>query len=403
MRRSLTIGCTVLVGATVLQGGTGCATSGRPTLVSGAEARIQASPGLTTISFAIAQPGAHLGPDGTLLVSVEVPKQEADRSARCMASPLASKQSEARGTVEHVQLQQIRITDVVFPPGPDNATSWRTFSLSSKDCKRLLHRPIRIEAQLEAIEPVAFTRVMLGRPSTLYSRILGAFAPRRERRTGDVITPGVDLLGTQTAAQRFRIPANTLAPETEAFDELVDFGDAPFNPKQNNVDTVTYRPDPICVGGTGAVRITSFANQTKSPIRIKSTNGDLFFEVTATLSPSAESTGFMTILPDGTYKTTTALYPLLQFQRVADGRPAGTPIVVDTAVTPVPGFPFYLASDGGRWTRTAREGRLVTPGSSNFFYGNGPVNDFIHSNGVGPGGELASGSCKKASAVAVVH
>jgi len=186
-----------------------------------------------------------------------------------------------------------------------------------------------------------------------------------------------------------------LAPETEAFDEMVDFGDAPFEPAKSNVDTVMLRLRPVQVGETTPVRLLRFANRSKNPIRIKSKSGDLFFIVTARLSPNARSGGFITILPDGSYSSTTSLTPLLEFQRVENGNPVGTPIFVDTAVTPVIGFPFYLASDGGKWVAQAPKGRVKNAMTSNFFYNNGSENAFIHSNGPGPG---VLGKCSKASA-----
>jgi hypothetical protein len=103
----------------------------------------------------------------------------------------------------------------------------------------------------------------------------------------------------------------------------------------------------------------------------------------------------VTILSDGTYQSTTSLTPVFHFQQVIDGRPVGEPRSVDTAETPVAGFPFYLASEGGRWAEQAPEGRLVTGDSSNFFYDNGAINSFLHSNGRGPG---VLAACKKASA-----
>ncbi|MGK7887578.1 MAG: hypothetical protein AB4057_23485 [Crocosphaera sp.] len=153
----------------------------------------------------------------------------------------------------------------------------------------------------------------------------------------------------------------------------------------------------VSINGTTPVRLIRFANETKKPIKIKSNSGDLYYKITARLSPNAESGGFITFLADGTYKSTTSLYPVLEFQRMTeDNTEIGEPIVVDTAFTPVPGFPFYLASEGGKWTENAPSGRLVTAMSSNFNYNNGEVNTFIHSNGP----SLAvPAACKKASAV----
>jgi len=104
--------------------------------------------------------------------------------------------------------------------------------------------------------------------------------------------------------------------------------------------------------------------------------------VRASVAVEKESGGFVTIRPNGTYQSSMRLVPIFGFQQVDQaGNPIGEPIVVDTGKVDIPGFPFWLASDGGRWTDKAPSGRLVTPASSNFFYDTAVYNRFIHSNG----------------------
>ncbi|MDY7015104.1 MAG: hypothetical protein SVX43_16215 [Cyanobacteriota bacterium] len=387
-------------------------------------AKISATNGKPKISLSLLQPEQYLEPDGKLLVSVEVPKKVSDLPVKAIAFPFISRPqaigqmlavgSEVRpvndarrfadpDAIAPVLLKPIefpvRSLGVTFPPGPDNETTWKTFVLELSQNPKLLQGPIQLALFPKLRGSLTFTRILIGKPSTPRSTILGAFSPSSPIRP--TLTPtiraGVDYLGTIAAKQHIRIPANTLAPNTEAFDEMVVFGDAPFDPKHSNVDTVMVRSRDVSVGGTTPVRLIRFANKTKQPIAIKSNAGELYYEILARLSPNAKSEGFITILPDGTYKSTTSLYPVLEFQQVTkEGKALGDPISVDTALTPIPGFPFYLSSQGGKWATRPPQNRLVTAMSSNFYYNNGEANAFIHSNGLGVG--VTSG-CSKASPV----
>lgn len=370
----------------------GCAARTDGFAMSDHKATIRPKARGSEISFLVVQPQVYRQSDGQILVSVEVPVEAGAMQPEVYAMPF-SPAGRAVKNGARSSLAAASISGVTFPPGPDNATIWKTFTLDASATSKLEGGPVEFRIVMAANIP--FTRILLGRPSTIGSRVIGAF-PEQPPGRGKYIEPGMDYLGTASAAQHFRIPAGALAPGTEAFDSMVEFGDAPFEPQRSNIDTMMLRTARILPGQTTPVRLLRFANRSKKPIRIKGPNGDMEFAVTATLSLNAESGGFMTILPDGRYQSTTSLYPVLEFQRLNAGSPVGEPIAIDTALVPVPGFPFYLASKGGRWAEAAPVGRSILPMNSNFFYDNGPANNFIHSNG--PGGSSPLGACAKSTA-----
>lgn len=369
--------------------------------ISGEQAKITNTRNTSEITFLVTQAERYSDENGQLSVSVEFPKTLAKTKSDIKVYSWSSMtMDKARLKSAAVAAKRSDMKNVTMPPGPDDSTVWHTFSLDLKDSTAYTGGPLVVSIPFENRSAFNFTRVLIGKPSTSRSMVIGAFAPvSAALRKGKMISPSIDYLGTQNARQHFRIPANTLAPDTEAFDEMVDFGDAPFEPEKNNIDTVMLRTQPIYVGETTPVRLLRFANKSKKPISIKGRNGNLLYMITARLSPNARSGGFITVLPDGTYRSTTSLTPILEFQRVDEkGKAMGAPIVVDTAITPVAGFPFYLASDGGKWTTTAPTGRLTNSMTgTGFFYANS-VNNFVHSNGVSPG---TLGKCAKPSAEAL--
>ncbi|MEM7482610.1 MAG: hypothetical protein AAF481_15645 [Acidobacteriota bacterium] len=353
-------------------------------------AKLVSDGGRLAVDGPLARVRSALHPKHGLVISLELPRGE-----ELGAAGVVVEGSESEEPVSLVALENAteRLA-TTFPPGPDNGTIWRTFQLPLSAASDL--EGARFRATAELSRDLDFTRVLVGVPSTPGSYIVGAFADEPLLRDPRTIAAGVDYLGTDEAIQHLRIPAGALLPGTKAFDGMVSFTEAPFDGDRFNVDTLMMRPEGIRVGDTVPVRLLRFANRTVEPIRIASGDGDLFFEITATLSPNAYSGGFITILPDGTYRSTTSLTPVMSFQRVVEGDPVGQPIVVDSAKVPVSGFPFYLASDGGRWREEPPSGRLVTTETSNFFYDNGPINQFFHSNGLGDG---VLAACKKKSAV----
>lgn len=367
--------------------------------LSGDEAAIENSKSSSVITLLVIQPERFVDANGQMLISVEIPKRfekvKSDLKTFQWTPQISEK---SRITPLAVSAKATELRGVTMPPGPNQETAWQTFSVDLKDAHNYTNGPVYVLIPLENASNLTFARVLLGKPSTNRSKMIGAFAPSDNKlKKGKMIESGVDYLGTETAAQHFRIPANSLAPDTEAFDELVEFGDLPFEPEKNNIDTVMLRLRNIHPGETTPIRLLRFANRSKKPIAIKSKNGNLLFVITSRLSPNAESGGFITLLADGTYRSSTSLTPILEFQRVDEsGKKLGDPIVVDTAVTPIPGFPFYLASNGGKWVSTPPAGRFTNDMTSNFFYNNGSVNNFIHSNGIGPGG---LGKCAKATAM----
>ncbi len=363
--------------------------------LSGDEAHIRNGVGQSEVEFLIVQPERYSDGAGQLLVSVEVPRRaKITRSTATSAFWSTKFDGATYNDSAAVEFKPFEIVGINMPPGPNDDTKWLTFARNVKDLGAYTQGPLVVRIPIATDTVLNFARVLIGHPSTPRSVIIGAFAPATVSRQ-QLVSPGVDYLGTVTARQHFRIPANALAPNTDAFDEMVDFGDAPFEPDKNNIDTVMLRARAIHAGETTPVRLLRFANRSKNPIRIHSKSGDLLYVITARLSPNARSGGFITILPDGTYRSTTTLTPILEFQRVEDGKPVDIPIVIDTAITPVVGFPFYLASSGGRWVSRAPVGRLTNAMTSGFFYNNGAQNAFIHSNGPSLG---IVGKCAKASA-----
>lgn len=359
------------------------------------EARLVATESGARIQGRLVDLQKAITPDLGLLISVELPKTAADATVvAALRATESGSWTEIEGFAEAVQR-----LEVTFPPGPDDGTIWRSFLLSSHEAIALAKHEAEFRFDIRDLRGVDFTRILIGRPSTPGSQLVGAFPDSPTAGKGSRIRMGVDYLGTERALQHIRIPANTLAPGTQAFDAMVDFVEAPFDPKRSNIDTIMVRSRDIRVGETVPVRLVRFANKTREPLRIRGPEGELYFEVTATLSPNAYSGGFVSILPDGTYESSTSLTPVFHFQQLIDGQPVGEPRDIDTADIPVPGFPFYLASQGGRWSEEPPAGRLVTRQNSNFFYDNGTVNDFLHSNGVQPG---VLAACKKASSAAAV-
>lgn len=367
--------------------------AGRTAAPDDSRARLSRDDGRTALRWTLQGADQLREPDGSVLVSVEVPRSHAETRARAAARDI-----ERRQTLELEPFEDAtERLGVTFPPGPDDATVWRSFRLGPDAVERTAGAPLAVEIDVDG-DLGSFTRLLVGRPSTLRSRLVGAFdkPDNTDRRT---IPPGTDYLGTQEAVQHIRIPAGVLGEGRAAFDAMVEFGDAPFAPERSNVDTVMVRTERIRVGETVPVRLVRFANRSREPIRVEGPKGEALYTITATLSQSARSGGFVTISPDGTYRSTTSLYPVLSIQEVDErGRAVGEPTVIDTGRREVPGFPFYLSSDGGRWTAEAPPGRLVDGPdgvAQGFFYDNGQVNSFFHSNGPEPG---VLAACKKASA-----
>ena len=357
-------------------------------------AKIVSRNGISEISFLLLEPNKYEGDNGGLLISLEVPKFS-EVKAELLPFTTSWSTNVSRETLSDISRVKIILPKEIkspatalstaFPPSPNNEREWKTFLFNFSEKRSLLGSPTSVSFVVKSLEDLNFARILLGEPSSHNSKILGAFKSLDKFEDGLIVEAGADYLGTASAVQHFRIPANTFAPETEAFDEMVDFEGAPFNPQHDNVDTIMVRTENVSVPGTTPVRLIRFANKTVEPIRIHSNLGDLEYSIIARLSPTKESGGFITILSNGTYRSTTSLYPLLEFQRVQEGKAVGEPMFIDTAITPVPGFPFYLASEGGKWvTSPPEENRLATDMSSNFFYNNGSINTFTHSNGKGP-------------------
>ena len=364
------------------------------------EARIAAEGAGSTLALVVPDMDRYRLPDGRLLISVELPKSMGRPEIQPMlrSFSFAARHATDRGLDVPMQRLDVRDFQVNFPPGPDTATTWHVFALPRS--AQLSDDPVEVLLRLGVpVDRVDFARVLLGLPSTPNSRVLGAFSAAGRRATERVVEAGEDYLGTVAAMQHIRIPAGVLRQDAEAFDGMVEFTEAPFDSTRSNVDTEMLRTRRVSVGGTVPVRLVRFANRSLHPIRVASRSGDtLLYSITARLSPNAESGGFITIRPDGSYASTTTLFPVLEIQQVsAAGEPVGTPVIIDTALTPVPGFPFYLASNGGQWLSRPPEGRLVTAESSNFFYAK-DMNQFFHSNGPGPG---ILGKCTKSSGFAL--
>ena len=361
--------------------------------------------GTTQITFHLMKPSEHLEPDGSLLVSVEVDKLEAGSPVGVTAKRAGlGRQAKLRepATVHALEPlpSPVETLNRNFPPGPNLATLWKAFVLSPIGDPDLFDGPIELTIDLELEETIRFTRVLVGAPSTHRALMIGAFADGTPvDGTTTVIYSGVDYLGTHWAYQRLQIPEGTLGPGTHAFDDMVYFQEVLLNPGVNNVDTVMLRTEDVPVGGTTPVVLLDFANETVAPIVVGSDFGDQEYHITARLSPTVTSGGFVTINADGTYESSTSLSPELTLQRIEDGAPVGSPIVIDTGVTPLPGYPVYLTSVGGEWTETPPPGRYTDSETSNFFYNNGDSNIFQHSNGPGPG---ILAKCDKASASAAV-
>ncbi len=363
------------------------------------KATIIQADGLTSITFHLLKPSEHREPDGSLLISVEVDKLESESPARITAAPALGPRT-MRGPRPATQAlsplpSPEEAFDRNFPPGPDLRTSWRAFVLSPDADPQLFTGPIQLTVDLELDQSIRFTRILVGPPSTHRSLMIGAFGDLPTVEDSKVIYTGVDYLGTDWAYQRLQIPAGTLGPGTHAFDEMVYFQEVLLNPGVNNVDTVMLRTKDIPVGGTTPVVLLDFANETVDPIQVSSDFGDQSYHITARLSPTVTSGGFITILADGTYQSSTSLSPQLTLQRFENGGAVGAPIVIDTGVTPLPGYPVYLTSVDGEWTDTPPPGRYTDELTSNFFYNNGDSNFFQHSNG--PGTKILA-ACKKASA-----
>lgn len=336
------------------------------------------------VAIDMPEPGKYVDRAGRLLVSLELPKTIRKDKTQLSVSPFASAQNRSLVAKNTISAKRIEIvpqeSQSTFPPGSDDATHWVTISVPTKSLNSLT--PIfHVEFEFTSEKPIEFTRVLLGSPQTLNSRIVGVFGASRKKMRGlPVIKAGMDYLGTKEAVIRFIIPANTLGVGTEAFDEMIEFKETPLQPDVSTTDTLLVRLRDVHPGETTPFRILAFSNTSLKPIKIKSPQGDMYFSISASKSPNAESDGFISIYADGTYKSAAVLFPLLKFQRVEGGKPVGDPIIIDTARTPIPGFPLYLASNGGKWQRTAPKGRFAPATTSNYFYVN-HENSFLSSSG----------------------
>lgn len=353
----------------------------------------------SNIYFSIDQPAKHLT-DGVLYVCVEVKKEKSLEKAdsqitKAFIEIFDAEKSKSDPIIMNTQKKET--LGITFPPGPDDSTDWKVFKINADQNKELLSNKARVSLNLENFGTLDFTRVIIGKPATINSRVIGAFSDRAKSLTnGKIIKKGTDLLGTHKAVQFMQFPANIFGNGSKRFAGLVNFKDIPLGEKTTNADTEMVRTKDISAnGGTSPIKLTQFANTSIDPITIETDEGPIKVSVTAKLSPNAESNGFITVKKDGTYESTTCLFPILTLQQVDDNNsPIGVPVVIDTAKEQIPGYPFYLASNGGKWTDTAPADRLVLSNTSNFFYNNGEVNNFIHSNGGGPG---VLGACKKAT------
>jgi hypothetical protein len=303
--------------------------------LSSDEAKIISKNGIHEISFLIPKPNQYREKNGNMLISVETPSSS---KVKAEILPFKSSSLEAFGQKNlnsASELQPFLLKEITspvetlstaFPPSPNGEGKWNVFSIDLSKQNAFSNKNVSVSFEVEEKKDIDFTRVLIGRPSTPNSRVLGAFKSadnKTERKDGVVIKAGEDYLGTISAIQHFRIPANTFSKNTEAFDEMVEFEGAPFNPKHDNVDTVMIRTRDITVPGTTPVQLTKFANKSKNPIKIRNGSDGLEFAVTARLSPKKKSGGFVTILADGTYRSTTSLYPLLEFQRVQNVKALG--------------------------------------------------------------------------------
>ena len=355
----------------------------------------------SAISVWILQPGRYVIDGKKMFASIELPKQSSAETVAASLSPFVASTKKAQLTADYAPVNLTRSDspqeDIEnnLPPNPNAAKTWHVFTLDVPP--HHLQSPLKLTFT-SPTKGLRFSRILLGRPSTLRSDIIGAFAPRIEKSEKDgVIMVGEDYLGTSQARQRIRIPAGAFGEGSEAFDEVVDFGELPIDKQRlSRADTVMVRTRDIVPGETTPIRIVAFGNRALKPIHIKTKGEGLDLLLTSTLSPHAVSSGFITLKEDGTYESTSCLYPVLTLQPVVDGVPVGTPVVLDTALTQVPGFPFYLGSDGGRWSSEKPERRLETLKTSNFFNANGEASKFNHSNGKGD----VIGKCVKDSVFA---
>ena len=342
------------------------------------------------IYFSINQPSKHSN-NGMLYISIEHPKSTPVNQVQCsLALSENSKVSVPLTTIEKEAL------DVTFPPGPDNATDWKVFSLDLGRNSRFSSSKVTATIKMPDDTSTNFTRIIIGKPAANNSNLIGAFhADARSLENGKIIKAGTDLLGTKSAKQYMRFPANIFGKGSKEFAQVVEFKEVPFGPETSNADTEMIRTKDVTPGGTTPIKLVKFANTTVNPITVETSEGPILVTITARLSSNAKSNGFITIGEDGSYQSTTTLFPIFTIQQVdKNSRAVNEPIIIDTAITQIPGYPFYLASNGGKWSEGVPEGRLITNSTSNFFYNNGEVNNFIHSNGPGVG---VLAACAKAS------
>ncbi len=356
------------------------------------EALISRNNDKQSIRFSIDQPSKH-SDNGILYISVEHLKNNPVDKMECFLSVLKNNNRKDAISLKTIEKEALNVT---FPPGPDESTNWKVFTLNLASNSEFLSNKIAVS--IEGVEgaPFNFTRIIIGKPATINSKLIGAFHPdARSLVNGNVIKAGTDLLGTKSASQYMRLPADIFGNGSKSFAGMVEFKETPFGNQTTNADTEMVRTQNITPGGTTPIKLVNFINTTLKPISVETDKGPILVTITARLSPSVESNGFITVNNDGSYQSTTMLFPVLTLQQVdSNGKAINDPVIIDTAVTQIPGYPFYLASNGGKWTEGAPSGRLVLNNSSNFFYDNGEVNNFIHSNGPGIG---VLGACAKAS------
>jgi hypothetical protein len=190
----------------------------------------------------------------------------------------------------------------------------------------------------------------------------------------------------------------------ETFVETVAFVGAPLFPAVGNADTVMERLEDATPGTPIKTRLVAFANVSGAPIRLLG-SGKLagFYDVYVTLSPTAESQGTTTYAQThekgGTFQSQVTFSPMFEL-RPLNG---GDPIIVDTGLVPIPGFPMKLGSVEGKWSLsppTPHAARAFR--AKPFFYeglvvitaklADSPFKDVALINGFGPG--IIAACCK---------
>jgi hypothetical protein len=167
-----------------------------------------------------------------------------------------------------------------------------------------------------------------------------------------IIPRGQDFLTTVRSDQYIELSAELLGPRMQPFAETVTLVGVDLDPGVGNTDTIMERLEDGALGARIPTRLVAFANVSAAPIKLEGKGAMAgYYDLYATLSPTAESPGYSVYKSDdgesGTFESVATFWPQFELRPLG----GGDSLFIDSGVLPVPGFPMTIGSAGGHWAR----------------------------------------------------